>query len=416
MASARLLLGILVTAGSLFLLADARQVREFEAQRQSTALPQPSAQSPLDTFTALPAARHASREWRANPERAKAILAETARHYPLDPLPWLTLARIKASQDEANSSTLTANLEAAAAVAAGNRSTLWLASQIALQANDLALAETYLKRWVAPDARAVEQALMVARRWIRDPEVLLTTLLPDSEPHLSEAMQFAVIQRDSGLADAVWQRVRSKQTLDSGIFLDYAESLLTRGELDALVRLWDDQDRYYHPGDIANGSFARELGEPRGLNWRINNTPSGVRILRDLDEYQSAPASLKLEFLGTNNLRLASPRIQIPLEGGGRYVLEGYWRARGLTTRGRPYLHVQMSGARTRPTLAVPGPQFEWTDFALEFEVPEGSRMIQLSVRRDPVQAFDRDISGSLWIDDLSIRSAPIDEAEPPPT
>ena len=393
-----LLCAVLVT------LADYLDLRRFQAERQTSTLPAPTGPGPLHTYSIHPAARQALREWMAMPERAGDIFHTALDRYPLESGPWLGLARMEASLRGEFSPTLAANLAAAVAVQPHNRATRWRAAQIALHAADQDLAEFHLRRWVEGDARDLAQALFIARRWISEPEALLARMVPDSPEHRAEAMDFAFRQRDRALAEAVWRQVASEQTLESELFLTYADFLLAEGEIARAVDLWAELDRYFRPGEIANGDFSRELGRPQGLNWRINRLPDGVRIERDISEHYYQPASLKIAFLGSHNLRLNAPQIRIPVRAGARYELSGFWQARALTTRARPYIYLTATSGRLRERIDPPREQFGWTRFSSEFQVPESAQMLVLSVRRDPTDAFDRYIDGTLWLDGFRLR------------
>jgi len=406
----RITASIFLCLASLIALMDFLDFRAYRDATNSIPLPPESSASIFHTYSHLPAARGATRKWRADPARAQTVLETSLVRYPLESPTWLALARMQASQESEFSASLAANLTAAVSVQPKNRAIQWRAAQVALHAGDQSLAEHHLRQWVEGDARDLSTALFIVRRWIDEPERLVDRMLPATEQHQAEAMQFAFRQRDRHLAEVVWQQAAPDQSLESPLFLTYADFLMASGEIDRLVTLWDEFDRHYRSGEVANGDFSRALGPANGLNWRSRDT-DGVRIVRDTDNFYYSPASLMLDFKGSHNLRLNNPQIRIPVEGGKRYELFGFWRASALTTRSKPYVNVRALGARLSEQINVPDDTFDWQRFAIELTIPPDVRLIELSIRRDATDAFDRNIDGDLWLDGVQIKALLPDES-----
>lgn len=349
-----------------------------------------------------------SDEWRQSPDSAHTTMQASAVRYPLEAAQWLTLAEIANARSGPGE---VANLlERALATEPFRRDVLWRAAQIALQTNNPALAEDHLRRWLGQYPNDTEHALFIGRRWISEPGALLDRMLPDGREFLIEAMRVARRQGDTALARSVWTRLEPRPALADQAFLDYVELLLDAGQIADAVELWAENDSGYTPGGVPNGNFERAIGEPLGLNWRIS-VRGGVRIERDLDEFASAPASLRIEFNGKENVRLGAPWVRVPVNSGQWYRLRGQWKAEDLTTRALPYLVVSFEGQRGGERIELPEPDFNWRALELDFKVPNDVRILRIMVRRDPTEAFDRNIDGLLWVDDLTLE--PIPDPEP---
>lgn len=400
-------------AGLAAVGSDYLELRRFNAVAEQDAIVSPLGPSLYDTFSIHPAARQAARNWAVDPDRAAELLAQAAVLYPLEALPWLAQARIKAGRG-GDPAVLRADLLAGVAVQPYSPATRWQAAQIALHAGDLDLTERFLRLWAEDQPRELGQALFIAQRWIRDPDQLLDRIVPATEAHWEAAMDFAYRQGKRDLAEAVWDRLASSHALDSPLFLTYFDFLLREGEVDSAMALWQRSDPRYRPGTVLNGGFGREFGPARGLNWRVGPLPEGVRIARDMETYAQAPGSLRLDFAGSHNLRLAHPSILVPLPVGQRFRLTGQWRGQGLTTRARPYLFVRAVDGAMNHRLDVPGAHFGWQAFSLDLELPEGVRLIEINLRRDPTQAFDRYIGGQLWLDEIAIEALPVSDSATP--
>ncbi|MGK7294633.1 MAG: hypothetical protein ACNS61_02255, partial [Candidatus Wenzhouxiangella sp. M2_3B_020] len=177
---------------------------------------------------------------------------------------------------------------------------------------------------------------------------------------------------------------------------------LATGEIDRALELWASVDPAFDGRGIANGGFSRPLGEAMGLNWRADRLPGSVTVERDETETWSEPASLRITFGGKDNVHLAAPSVRIPVDPGQRYRLSGHWRAEALTTRSLPYLY--LAGANgLRERIPVPVAEYDWEDWELEFTAPQDARLVTLSLRRNRTDNFDRNIDGTLWLDDVRL-------------
>ena len=393
----------LLALAAYVMLADFFNLRK--AQQASTEAPVPLSElvlpQPWGGYGWRALARLAGDASRIDPATARDVLTEAGRRYPLDAVQWLDLARIHARDDEAGP--VDAYLARAGAVQPFERRSLWAAAQVALQTGNAALAERQLRQWLRLYPRDTGQALFIGQRWIDDPGTLLDRMLPEGREYLAEAMQVARRQADIPLAEAVWARLAPKPGLDDPLFLNFVDLLLQTGEVSRAMELWAERDPDFRPGRLVNGDFSRPLGAPLALNWRINRLPPGVRAERDVDEAFAEPASLRVSFNGKENVHLGEPWIRIPVEPGQHYRISGAWRGEALTTRSLPYWYLTAEQGELRERKAVPGARFGWERWQIEFQAPEGTQLVRLQLRRDRTNAFDRNIDGTLWLDDFRL-------------
>ena len=405
-------------SGGLFITAiDFFGLRLHSVERQPAAVSAQASWQPWGGYSTRRQAREGAAIWLTEPDRAESLMLSSARVYPLDSRLWLDLARLQARRAD-DAARLDALLTLAAAVEPNQNLLLWRASQLAVQAGRHELADQLLRQWLANDSRNTRLALSIAGRWHSQPDGLLDSLLPafDAE-YLQPAMAYARDRNDADLARAVLERLDDDLSLEHPVFLSFFDFLLQSGRQREALELWARHDESFQPGGIANADFSRELGAPEGLNWRVRNIPRGARIDRDTDTWFTEPASLRLGLDGEHNLSLRHPSLLIPVEGGQRYRLHGYWKAERLTTRALPGLWLQVPGMRD-PRLNPPMASFDWEPWEIEFAVPEDTHFVTLRLRRDATQAFDRYVEGHLWIDALRLErlpEAPVDvnEGEP---
>lgn len=362
--------------------------------------------------------RSLSANWTmVGPEHAERKLLELARAYPLDSSIWMELARIEAGRSQPSSDEVGRRLSAAIAAEPHNRRVKSRASQVAMQVGKLDLAGDLLRQSIERSPGEVRVALAMAARWLHDPDELVERIVPATPQHHEFAMRHAVNQRNLALAEAIWRRAADSSTIDDRVLLDYVDALLREEAIDRAVTIWREHDPDFVRFGVPNAHFTLHLNSERGLGWRILEV-EGVRIGRDTEIFHSPPASLQTAFAGQENINLTSPSVLIPVEGGKSYRLSGFWRGQGLTTRSRPYLLLQSVRGGLRAEQAVPGGQFDWTEWRFEFSVPSEVNLIRLALRRDETVAFDRNIGGRLWLDSLHLEAlsevARIDPAEGP--
>lgn len=393
--------------GGLFITAvDFLGLRLHTVEQQPAAWQAQTTWQPWGGFSTRRLAREGAGVWLTEPERAESLMLSSARVYPLDSRLWLDLARLQARHAN-DLQRLEALLQLGVAVEPNQSQLLWRASQLAIQAERYDLANELLRQWLAHDARNTRLVLSIAGRWHKDPNMLLDNLLPAFTTNfLQPAMEYARDRNDTALAQAVLERLDEALSLDQPVFLAFFDFLLSSGRHTEAIELWARYDDTFEPGGIANADFSRELGSTEGLNWNTRGVPRGARIERDTTTWHTEPASLRLTLDGQHNLNLRQPSLRIPVEGGQRYRLYGYWKAERLTTRALPGLWLQVPGVPD-PRLAPPMSTFDWEPWEIVFTVPEGSHFVTLRLRRNATQAFDRNIEGSLWIDALRLERLP---------
>lgn len=349
--------------------------------------------------------------WRTYPAEAEAFLAGQLQRYPVDRARWYDRANI-ARHLGRDPELVMAHLEAAVAVQPGHRETRWQVAALAQVLGRPDVTISQLRNWLEGQPAATDRALFVAGRWIEDADELLDRLLPEGDAYLEATLHYARQHGWMELGQAAWSRLPRPRPPEDGSLLDFVDLALVQGRRDAAVAAWAETHSDFRPGHVPNADFLHNLGSSRGLDWNVQ-MPAGSRASRDHRHFVTEPASLRLDFDGRETLHLERPWVRIPVapnEGG--WVLSGYWRAEGLTTRALPYLSAWPEGGR-HARLDVPAKSFDWTPFRIEIEGSDGAAMLHLQVRRDAsVHHFDRFLAGTLWLDVLRLEPRATDDAE----
>jgi hypothetical protein len=345
------------------------------------------------------------------PEATEAVIAWQLQRYPLDPFRWLTRALNAHLAGECPAGVLDF-AQAALAVQPGHRELNWQAASLAHELGDYERAEGALRVFLQDNPAGTQDALLLAFAWLPDAGDLIGRILPEGEEHLLAALNVARRYAWLDLAVQAWERLPQPRRADDPGLLDFVELALAEGQPEYAMYVWWQSFPDYLPGTVPNGDFHHDLGNGRGLHWRTR-TPAGARASRDLAEFVTAPASLRVDFDGRENLSMSGLSLRIPtLAGPPARVLSGYWRAEGLTTTSLPYLWVS-GGEGARARIDLPAADFDWAPFEIEIETSDAAGVLDLQVRRDPTRLdFDRFLAGRLWLDVLRLEPVAATDAD----
>ena len=160
------------------------------------------------------------------------------------------------------------------------------------------------------------------------------------------------------------------------------------------------------PGNLVfNGGFEQPpLGA--GFDWRAQPAGYASVDFADASPYAGARC-LRLDFpLGQNDD--FEPVYQvIPVLPNQAYTLEAYVRSRDITSTSGPRLRVTdpaCAGCLEAVTEATLGTT-SWHRVAMRFSTGPQTEAVRLSLWRARSRAFPMDISGSFWLDAVSLRA-----------
>lgn len=210
-------------------------------------------------------------------------------------------------------------------------------------------------------------------------------------------------------ARAVWEWVSARRAGDDRTADDYVRWLLGNGEYGEAAKAWARHTAGREPGYpgencIYNGSFERE---PAGtvFDWRMAAV-KGAEVVREEGGAKSGKWSLRVRFDGTENVAFGHVS-QRAVVGPGEYSFEAWVRPEEVSTNEGVGLRV--FDAESAGRLDVRTERFRgttgWTRVERKFRVPEGTRLVEVRVVREPSWKFDNKIAGSVWIDEVSLKA-----------
>ena len=224
-------------------------------------------------------------------------------------------------------------------------------------------------------------------------------LLKVSKPDEAAAV-FGSIDRSSRLGNSK----------ESSTFLN---SLIAAGGLSRARELWSEiagGDR--QSALLGNGGFESDiLKDFAQFDWSLGRSEY-ARFAIDSTVAHGGSRSLRIEFVGRDTTQLDNEiRHLVVVRPGARYTLECFAKAGGLETPEGP--RVVITGSSSPVWIAASEPvargSGDWQRLAVEFVAPQspnGGAMsaVFVSIKRKPKFSYDEPTSGTVWLDDFSLK------------
>ena len=165
---------------------------------------------------------------------------------------------------------------------------------------------------------------------------------------------------------------------------------------------------------VFNGGFERSPLNA-GFDWRLNAQPFVATALSDASHGGSH--SMRIEFTGDRNQEYQPLFQLVPVGPGRSYTLSAFARSQAITSDTGPRLRVRDLGCSSPPCLDLSTPGITsttpWHAFTLSFTAGADTRFVQVSIWRPRSRGYPSEISGILWIDDVSMVEQPLKASMP---
>ena len=208
-------------------------------------------------------------------------------------------------------------------------------------------------------------------------------------------------------AQASWQWLFAHALTDDKLADQYVNFLLKQQEYEVALQAWIQQ-LGKRVGDYpeGNGLFNSDFeAEPTGtvLDWKIRRV-DGAEVERDSTVAKQGAWSLRVRFDGKVNLaynHIAQKTIARP----GTYRFEAWIRTEAITTDQGVGWRIFDAESPSRLNLLFENRvgSAEWTKLEKAFVVPPETRLLEVQLVRRPSLKFDNKISGTVWIDAVSL-------------
>ncbi|MGH9775230.1 MAG: tetratricopeptide repeat protein [Candidatus Acidiferrales bacterium] len=259
--------------------------------------------------------------------------------------------------------------------------------------------------------------LAVSRCWQSKQDVgtLLDSMLPPSPNAYFQAIGYFVSIHLADPAIATWDRLVS---LGKPIEIEQAFPLLD--ELCSEERTSDAQKiwrqalvaakvLFDEPPDhsiVWNGGFERDF-TGGGFDWRVGSVAGAVDDY-DTGIYHSGSRSLRVDFGGGSNLDFWQIWQTVPVEPETRYHFRAFLKTDSISTESGMRFEIRdpRPGAQLRVLTNDLVGTHDWTPVETDFTTDRDTHLLEIRLRRLESRLFDNKLSGTVWVDDVSLTPA----------
>lgn len=341
----------------------------------------------------------------------RADIAQAYQHRrPLDALGWLSSSEVSQALNDANKAS--EFLSVAHSLSRNHSTTL------------IKVFNQYLELGLVDEAMSVARDLVYAQpNKFRNVFYLLSQLttdyrglareaiplnVPDNRDYSADlyyswALSDAIGAKNTLLAQAVWDAMPEQLQLNSRQGLHYLNYLVRQQSWQETKSVWQDLlGKGIVEAEILNADFELPMPENSPC-WQTMPTPLGVAWSVDSNAY-SGDASLMVKFDGTENVGFHHLVCLVSVKPNSSYRLTGMWKGAEISTLSGPFVDVfipgqNVSAQRSEQKLN----DWPWLKFEVTFDVPEGTEVASIRIRRTKSNLIDNQISGCVWFDELKL-------------
>ncbi len=334
-------------------------------------------------------------------------LRKAIERNPLEQQYYLNLAKVLYRVGEKNDSDRT--LEKAIWVFPASYQGRWVSGNLLLQqgAIDKALPHfAYILTYYPNRSSLVYDVLF---RAINDTDVIWEKLVSKDASSIDQYLVYLYEIGDQESATKAWEKKAFYGLKhDRKETLRHIEFLIGHGDINDAFQVWKARLReegLSTPPDgnvITNGGFEAKEILGGGFDWKINNVP-GAEVFLDHSVAFEGKSSLKIVFNGKENVDFGHVYQFVALKPDSKYVLKAHMKTVNVTTKNG--LKIEISGIgsafhwASEPLIGDNG----WRELTVPFRTPSQSQGGVVRLRREKTDKFDRLISGTVWLDNVSL-------------
>lgn len=294
----------------------------------------------------------------------------------------------------------------------------WAAANHYLLEGRVGAAMTKFRRLIALDPGYADQTFRLCLSTNENAqEVYRQVLAGQNSPELNLSfIHFLTAHGRGNAAYPIWkQTVALDRPFPLSRAAPYINWLIHHGADHEALEAWrslEQRGLVPRPARDAAGNLVYNPGfehDPldTGLDWRILKQPYTWVDLDDSSPYAGGRC-LRVDFSVSRNGEYQPVMQFVPVTPGGRYLLEAYVRSRGLTSSSGPRLRVTDPACASCLDASTAGTvgTTPWHPVRLSFTAGARTHWVRLSVWRPRARSFPTDITGTFWLDDVTVQSA----------
>jgi hypothetical protein len=293
----------------------------------------------------------------------------------------------------------------------------WLTANHYIRTDRPAQALPHLHRLLSLSAEYAQPTFALCAHAFGDPDIVLGQVLsPQSDP----ALQLAFLNYEANhgqleVATRIWPGI-STAHLPFDLVQPFFLRLLDAGEIEQAETVWNDlrrQGTISAPANEAadnlvfNGSFER-VPLNAGFDWQFGKLPY---INTDFADPSAAAGAhcLRVDFTVARNDEVEPVFQLVPVRPSSPYSLTFQVRSERITSDSGPRIRVldaldpaSLNG-QTQATVGTT----PWHPMTFRFTTGAHTRLLRLSVWRPRSRSFPPILTGSFWLDNVSLKTEP---------
>ena len=347
----------------------------------------------------------------AQPARAEEFYKEAVRLNPRSARYWMDLAADY--EDQGDISSAKSAYEQAQNVYPISSDVAWRFGNFLMRNGEETDGLGQIHRAIGTDPKLAPLAIGLV--WSFEPNVpVLLRLLPRQRGLYLEALDFLASRRQDDAALQAWNEIIHFPTsAPPNISVSFAliDELIASGRTQDAQHVWSQALTLAHwptaetlakGSAVWNGGFEEPVANG-GLDWHFNPEP-GDYISIDSALHHYGSHSLRVDFTGGMNLDFAGVWQVVPVQPSTTYDFQYFMMTRAITTEsGMRFEILDMDGHEVNlQTSALTGTN-PWAAVSTRFSTGADTHFLQVRLRRLPSRLFDNKLSGTVWVDDVTL-------------
>jgi tetratricopeptide (TPR) repeat protein len=342
-----------------------------------------------------------------NLEESVRYLGKAIERNPLEQEYWLNLARIyKRLGDHSASEKV---LENAIRVFPAAYQGRWVSGNLFLQEGSMEKGLPHFSYILLHYPNQSHLVYDVLGKAINDSDFVLGRVVPKDPFSFKQYLSFLYEMGDKESVQKAWKRKEAfGYQPDRDETLQHIEFLIAHKEISEAFQVWKVrlQEEGLSPlsgsNVMTNGGFEKEKILGGGFDWKIEKVP-GAEVSFDPSVALEGKRSLKIVFNGKENVDFYHVYQCVPLKSNTEYVLKANMKTQAVTTKSGLKIEVSGVGPTFHGVSETLTGDNEWRELIVTFRTLAQSQGGLVRIRREKTDKFDRFISGTVWIDNVSL-------------
>lgn len=299
----------------------------------------------------------------------------------------------------------------------------WGAANHYLSTDRTNIALTYFHRLLQLDPAYAWPTFRLCLRATGDPErVFHKVLLPGTDTNLKLAFVSFLSGEGNNLdaAHQVWSQILSAHpSFPITAAEPYLDRLVSLGRGQEARSVWRDledsgvipapneRDNLIYNGDFENGTVNSVM------DWRYGPVPFLSVSFIEPGAYHGNRC-MRMDFTVGRNADYVGPSQFVPVDPGQEYLLQAYVRTQDITSDSGPRMQVvdPMCSACLNVLSDTTVGTTTWHPITLKFLTEPNTHLILFTVFRPRSRSFPNEITGSFWMDSISLKAVGYDSEE----